>query len=155
MRKRTLIMLAAAFLAGAAAALRAAPGARKLAKQFLNVNGEKPPGYTHVVASAPGKMIFISGAGGAAPDGKLPADFQTQAKNTFDRLQKCLALAGADFKDVVKINYYIADMANTAVLRQVRARYLDMEHPPASTLVQAGLAPGLLLEVELIAMVPQ
>ncbi|HZT36793.1 MAG TPA: RidA family protein [Bryobacteraceae bacterium] len=155
MRIRTLIMLAAAFLAGAAAGLTAAPAARQLAKQFLNEKGEEPPGYTHVVASAPGKMIFLSGAGGAGADGKLPSDFLAQARNTFERLHKRLALAGADFKDVVKINYYITDLANTSALREIRARYLDMEHPPASTLVQTGLAPGLLLEVELVAMVPQ
>lgn len=155
MRIRTLIILGAAFVAGAVAALNAAPAARKLAKHFLNLNGEKPPGYTHVVTSAPGKMIFISGAGGAGPDGKLPTDFTAQAKNTFERLRQYLALAGADFKNVVKINYYVTDMANTAALRQVRAQYLDMDHPPASTLVQTGLGPGLMLEVEAVAMIPE
>jgi enamine deaminase RidA (YjgF/YER057c/UK114 family) len=148
------MILGAALIAGAVAGLNGAPAARKLAKQFLNVNGEKPPGYTHVVTSAPGKMIFISGAGGAGPDGKLPADFTAQAKNTFERLRKCLALAGADFRDVVKINYYVTDMTNTAALRQVRAQYLDMDHPPASTLVQTGLGPGLMLEIEVVAMIP-
>jgi enamine deaminase RidA (YjgF/YER057c/UK114 family) len=51
----------------------------------------------------------------------------------------------------VKINYYETDLANTSELRRIPARYLDREHPPASTLVQAGLSPGLLLEVEAVA----
>ncbi len=127
----------------------------KAMKQFLNTGGEKPPGYTHVVTSPPGKMIFISGRGGTGSDGKMPADFASQATNTFEELKRCLTLAGASFKDVVKINYYVTDISNTAELRRVRARYLDMEHPPAATLVQAGLAPGLLLEVEAIATVPE
>ena len=46
-------------------------------------------------------------------------------------------------------------MANTAELRRVRAEYLDMENPPASTLVQTGLGTGMLLEVEAVAMVPE
>lgn len=127
----------------------------KPGKQFLNTGGEKPPGYTHVVTSPPGKTIFISGRGGMGSDGKMPADFAEQATNTFEDLKRCLALAGAGFRDVVKINYYVTDIANTAELRRIRARYLDMEHAPAATLVQVGLAPGALLEVEAIATLPE
>jgi enamine deaminase RidA (YjgF/YER057c/UK114 family) len=124
-------------------------------KQFLNVDGKQPPGYTHVVTSAPGKMIFISGRGGAAKDGKLPADFATQATNTFEDLKRCLAMAGATFKDVVKINYFVKDLSNTAELRKIRANYLNMDAPPAATLVQAGLGEGMLLEIEAVAIVPE
>src|SRR5262245_56371961 len=49
------------FFLAAACALASPPKDAK--KQFLNVDGKKPPGYTHVVTSAPGKMIFISGRG--------------------------------------------------------------------------------------------
>jgi enamine deaminase RidA (YjgF/YER057c/UK114 family) len=148
MRKQigiTLAFGAVMFLAGAA---------KKPMKEFLNVDGKKPPGYTHVVTSPPGKMIFISGQGGTGADGKMPADFTAQATNTFENIGKCLKLAGASFKDVVKINYYVTDMANTTELRRIRAQYLNMENPPAATLVKAGLGTGLLLEVEAIAMVP-
>jgi enamine deaminase RidA (YjgF/YER057c/UK114 family) len=127
----------------------------KPAKQFLNLGNKQPPGYTHVVTSAPGKMIFISGRGGVAQDGKMPADFETQAKNTFEDLKRCLALAGASFNDVVKINYYVTDLANTDKLRTIRAGYLDMAHPPAATLVQAGLGGNALVEIEAVAMVSQ
>jgi enamine deaminase RidA (YjgF/YER057c/UK114 family) len=128
---------------------------KKSTKHFLNVGGKKPPGYTHVVTSPPGKMIYVSGQGGTADDGKMPPDFHTQARNTFESLKRCLALAGASFKDVVKINYFVSDMGNTAELRRVRSEYLDMELPPASTLVQTGLGTGMLLEVEAVAIVPE
>ena len=149
---RTTIFLS--FACGIIAATFAGP-LSKPAKRFLNLGGKQPPGYTHVVTSAPGKMIFISGRGGVAHDGKMPADFETQAKNTFEDLKRCLDLAGASFKDVVKINYYVTDLANTAKLRTIRARYLDMAHPPAATLVQAGLGGNGLVEIEAVAMVSQ
>ena len=129
--------------------------AKKMTKQFLNLDGHKPPGYTHVVTSPPGKMIFISGRGGAAGDGTMPPDFGAQAKNTFEDLKRCLALAGASFKDVVKINYFVTDLSKTTELRQIRAQYLDMEHPPAATLVQAGLGGNSQVEIEAIAIVPE
>lgn len=154
MRTSTTKILGACFLSAALASAVAAQG-KKMTKQFLNLDGQKPPGYTHVVTSPPGKMIFISGRGGTARDGKMPADFATQATNTFEDLKRCLALAGATFKDVVKINYFIKDLGKTAELREIRAHYLDMEHPPAATLVQAGLMDGLMLEVEAVAIVPE
>src|SRR5260370_16486798 len=79
--------------------------AKKMTKQFLNLDGHKAPGYTHVVASPPGKMIFISGRAGAAGDGTMPPDFGAQARNTFEDLKPCPTLAGASFKDVATINY--------------------------------------------------
>ena len=137
----------------AVAFLAVSAGSTKSRKQFLN-HGAKPPGYTHVVVSPPGRMVFISGQGGSGADGKMPADFAAQAKNTFENIGKCLALAGARFDDLVKVNYFVTDMANTAELRRIRAQYLNMENPPAATLVQTGLGAGLLLEVEAVAIIP-
>ena len=125
-----------------------------MSKRFLNVGDKKPPGYTHVVTSPPGTMVFVSGQGGADANGALPADFAAQVRNTFENLKRCLELAGANFQDVVKVNYYITDMANLAELRRVRAEYLDMQNPPASTLVSCGLVEGLLVEIEAVAIVP-
>lgn len=151
MRRFTALLV----LLGAAVSTRPARAAKKLAKRFLNVGDKKPPGYTHVVTSAPGRMIFISGQGGADESGVMPKDFAAQCDNTFKNLGKCLALAGAKFEDIVKINYFVTDLANTAELRRIRANYLNMNAPPAATLVQSGLGAGLLVEIEAVAMIPE
>lgn len=128
--------------------------ARKFEKQFMNLDYRpKPNGYTHVVTSSPGRLIFVSGQGGSSPEGELPDDFASQAENTFKNLENCLQLAGATFQDVVKINYYLKEMSDLAELRKIRANYLNMENPPAATAVQTGLGDDLLLEVEVVATV--
>ncbi len=135
--------------------LLASAPAQRPAKQFLNPEGvPKPTGYTQVVTSRPGRMVFLSGQGGSA-GGQMPADFASQAKNTFEHIGRCLAAAGARFEDIVKINYYVTDLKNTTELRRIRAQYLNQSAPPASTLVQAGLGGALLLEVEVIAIVAE
>src|SRR5881397_1375676 len=104
MKQATLLLVfgAAMYLLGAAG---------RPAKQFWNYPGEaKPPGYTRVVSSPPGRMIYISGTGGSAADGSMPADFASQAKNTFENIGRSLKIAGASFKDIVKINYFVTDM---------------------------------------------
>ncbi|MFN7925270.1 MAG: RidA family protein [Bryobacteraceae bacterium] len=128
---------------------------KKLAKQFLNP-GPKPPGYSHAVTSPPGKMVFVSGQGGTGlDDGKMPPDFPTQAHNTFKHIDRLLKMSGATFADVVKINYYLKDIANLTELRKIRAQYLNMDAPPAATAIQTGLSGEMLLEVECIAVVPE
>lgn len=127
---------------------------KKAMKQFMNLDGKQPPGYTHIVTSPPGKTIYLSGMGGNAPDGTMPKDFPTQAGNTFRNIGRALRMAGADFKDIVKINYFVTDLKNLQELRSVRARYLNMQAPPAATLVQAGLVGDLLVEIECVAIVP-
>jgi enamine deaminase RidA (YjgF/YER057c/UK114 family) len=122
-------------------------------KQFLNPGTVKPPGYTHVVTSPPGRMVFVSGQGGTAADGSMPADFATQAENTFKHLEQCLKLGGATFKDVVKVNYYLTDIGNLGKLREIRAKYLNMDAPPAATAVQTGLSGGMMVEIECTAVV--
>jgi len=128
----------------------------KMEKQYLNLpHLDKPSGYTHVVTSPPGTLIFLSGQGGAGEDGKLPDDFAAQTENTFKNIQKCLEMAGASFDDVVKMGYFLIDIEQLAEVREIRSKYIDMEKPPASTLVQAPLIGNLLIEIDVVAVVPE
>ena len=118
----------------------------------------KPPTYTQVVeVSGPGRTISLSGQLGGGLDGKLVgADFRAQAVQVFDNLGAALAAAGASFKDVVKVNSYLADISDLPVLRDVRKVYLNAKALPASTTL-GGLSfarEGALLEVEVIAALP-
>ena len=74
----------------------------------------------------------------------------------FKNLQAALAAAGADFSHVVKLNYYLIDVTQLPLLREVRDRYVNTQFPPASTLVEVRklAREELLLEVEAIASLP-
>jgi len=118
----------------------------------------KPTGYTHIVeVTGPSKTIYISGQIAFDKDGNLVGggDMKAQAEQVFKNLQTALTAAGAKFSDIVKMNSYITDMGQAQAVRDVRTRYFG-EVVPASTFVQvAALArPGLMLEIEVIAVVP-
>jgi enamine deaminase RidA (YjgF/YER057c/UK114 family) len=121
----------------------------------------KPPGYTQVVeATTPGRIIYIAGQLGLDLDNRIvgaPGDFRAQAEQTFENLKAALAAAGATFQHVLKLNNYLIDMAHLPIFREVRDRYVDTAAPPASTTIAiSNLArPGALLEVELVAVVPE
>jgi enamine deaminase RidA (YjgF/YER057c/UK114 family) len=85
-------------------------------------------------------------------------DFRAQVEHTFENLRVALSAAGATFKDVVKITYFVVDLKPelVPVIRDVRRKYLDPDYPPASTLVgvAALVVPDWLIEIELVAVVP-
>ena len=75
----------------------------------------------------------------------------------FENLKAALAAAGAGFEHVVKVTNYFVDISHLSILREVRDSYVNTKSPPASTAVQIGqlAMPGLLFEIEAIAVVPQ
>ena len=92
----TRIGLSLGAAAGLALFVSAGTAPQLAAKRFINLDDlPKPNGYTHVVTSPPGRMIFISGQGGRGSDGRMPADFSAQADNTFKNVGRCLEKAGA------------------------------------------------------------
>src|SRR5258707_155615 len=120
----------------------------------------KPPGYTYVVeATGPNRLIFIAGQLGLDINNQLvgaSGDFRAQTFKAFENLKFALAGAGATFKDVVKLNNYLTDMAHIAIFREVRNELVTPATPPASTTVAISqlARPGALFEVEAIAVLP-
>ena len=128
--------------------------------QFLNPPGLAPTnGWTHVVTSTGGKTVYVSGQVGVDERGQLvgQGDLKAQTEQTFANLAVALKAAGAGFRDVVKMNLYVVGLKPELVplIREVRARYVNREHPPASTLVGVSALVGAdwLIEIEVIAVV--
>jgi enamine deaminase RidA (YjgF/YER057c/UK114 family) len=111
------------------------------------------------VVAPDGRTVYIAGQVAVDSAGRLVGgtDFRAQAEQVFANLQQALESVGAGFGDVAKTTIFVTDMSQLPALREVRAKYLDPDRPPASTLVQvAGLArPELLLEVEAVAVLRQ
>jgi enamine deaminase RidA (YjgF/YER057c/UK114 family) len=79
-----------------------------------------------------------------------------QARQVFENLRGCLAAAGASFADVIKLTYFLTDVAQLPVIRGVRDQYVDTAAPPASTAVAVAalFRPEFLVEIEALALVP-
>ena len=127
--------------------------------EFINPEGlSKPPGYTHVVVARGGKTLYLAGQVANDRTGKVvSSDFRVQVEQAFANVKIALTAGGASFDDVVKINYYVRNYTPElrSIIRETRDKYINKEHPPASTLVGvAALASDdYLLEVEVVAVV--
>jgi enamine deaminase RidA (YjgF/YER057c/UK114 family) len=129
--------------------------------QFLNPPGLPPTnGWTHVVTATGGKTVHVSGQVSVDERGQVvgQGDLKAQTEQTFANLEVALKAAGASFRDVVKMNLYVVGLKPELVplLREVRARYVNRESPPASTLVGVSALVGAdwLIEIEVVAVVP-
>jgi enamine deaminase RidA (YjgF/YER057c/UK114 family) len=113
-------------------------------------------GYSQVVTGR-GRLVVISGQLAQDENGALvgPGDPGAQARQVFENLRRCLAHVGAGFGDVVKLTFFVLDVAHMPALRAARDAVVDTARPPASSAVLvAGLvAPGYLFEVEAWALV--
>ena len=116
-------------------------------------------GWTHVVASSGVRTIHISGQVGIDATGKVivPGDLMRQTDQAFENVRLALAAVGATFRDVVNTRLYVVGLKpeHVPIIREVRSRYVDATHPPASTLVgvTALVGPEWLIEIEATAVV--
>ncbi|MFF9277307.1 RidA family protein [Streptomyces griseosporeus] len=112
--------------------------------------------YSHVVLGT-GRFVAVSGQIALDEDGKVvgEGDPAAQARQVFENLRRCLAAAGAGFDDVIKLTYFVTDLAQLPAIREARAAYMPDDRLPASSAVQVAalVRPEFLLEVEAFAVI--
>ncbi|MGW6214597.1 RidA family protein [Streptomyces sp. NPDC055109] len=112
--------------------------------------------YSHVVA-ATGRFVAVSGQLPLDEDGEIvgEGDAEAQARQAFENLRRCLAAAGATFDDVVKLTFFVTDMAHLPAIRAARAAHLPDDRLPAASAVQVAalVRPEFLMEIEAFAVV--
>jgi len=117
-------------------------------------------GFTQVVASPPGRQVFVSGQVAWNRDFELVGgdDVGAQAEQALTNLSHALAAAGAALKDLTQIRVFIVDLTPDDIpkIGAPFARFFEGVEPPASTWigVQALVGPGLRIEIEATAVVP-
>jgi enamine deaminase RidA (YjgF/YER057c/UK114 family) len=100
-------------------------------------------------------QVIVSGTPGLAPDGTLAADMTGQATQAWHNVELILHAAGAALADIVLVRQWLTSGDDLAAYVAVRSSFLS--HKPAFMLavIPALVRPGFLVEVEVIAAVPQ
>ncbi|MEU1271046.1 RidA family protein [Streptomyces sp. NPDC005799] len=112
--------------------------------------------YSHVVMGT-GRFVAIAGQLALDENGKLvgEGDAGAQARQVFDNLRRCLAAVGATFDDVVKLTFFVTDMAHMPAIREARAAHIPDDRLPAASAIQVAslVRPEFLMEIEAFAIV--
>ena len=124
-------------------------------KQIIAETGAPPKGIYSPAIMASGTMLFVSGQGPVDQSGEFQlGSFEEQAKLTFDNITKLLEAGGTTWANVVRVGVFLADLGNFAKMNEIYQVYLT-EPYPARTTVQAGLPPGMEIEVDCVALLPE
>jgi enamine deaminase RidA (YjgF/YER057c/UK114 family) len=131
----------------------------KPSKEFLSPKTLIPPaGYSHIAKVNRGTIVYLAGQISSDASGKLigEGNFEAQAEQVFRNLKIAVEAAGGTMADIVKLNIFLVasvDQAEVPKLRAIRNRYVNVEKPPASTLVVVTrlAQPGWLIEIEAVA----
>jgi len=111
--------------------------------------------YSHAVEA--GETVYLSGqtpldpATGALVEGGIAPQAEQCLRNLFG----VLAAAGLASDDVVKVNVYLVDMSDFAVMNAVYERQFSRPFPARTTIGVASLPLGARIEIELTARRPR
>ena len=104
-------------------------------------------------AARTGDLLFVSGIPGFDEAGGLPEGFEAQFANVVRNIKRVLAEAGADIRDLVKVNVLLTRASDVAAMNALYAGAFGPPPYPARTtcVVQALPDPKMLIEIEGVA----
>lgn len=115
-----------------------------------------PFGYSQVVESSGSRIVHVAGQVPLNAQNELvgAGDFQAQVRQAFENVRLALEAVDMTFNDVVKMQFFVTDIANLPEVRSIRDEYINTDQPPASTSVQvvALFRPEVMFEMDVIAI---
>jgi reactive intermediate/imine deaminase len=102
-----------------------------------------------------GNTLWLSGQIPLDPHTQklVKGDVAAQIKQVFENLKAVVTAAGATFDNVVKVNVYLTDIANSGLVNKIMAEYFREPYPARGAVGVASLAAGAQVEVECIVAV--
>lgn len=107
---------------------------------------------TYSQAIRVGDAVYLSG--------QIPLDpatmemvaggFEAQAVRVFENLRAVARAGGGSLADVVKLNVYLADLANFPQVNAVMGRYFEPPYPARAAVQVAALPRGAAIEIDAI-----
>ena len=99
-----------------------------------------------------GNTLWVSGQIPLDPATKemVGGDIEAQIRRVFDNAKAIVLAAGVSLDDVVKVNLYLLDLANFALVNKIMAEYFREPYPARAAIGAASLPRGAQIEMECI-----
>lgn len=96
--------------------------------------------------------VYMSGQIPLVPETMVLAegDMDVQITRVFDNLQAVAEAAGGSLQDIAKLNIFLIDLNNFALVNEVMARYFEQPYPARAAIGVASLPKGAEVEMDAV-----
>jgi reactive intermediate/imine deaminase len=109
---------------------------------------------TYSQAVKVGNTVYMSGQIGLDPATmQLVEGIEAQVHRVFKNLQAVAEASGGSLGDVVKLNVFLTDLGNFALVNTIMAEYFSQPYPARAAVGVASLPKGALVEADAVLVV--
>ncbi|MPV86336.1 RidA family protein [Ostreibacterium oceani] len=120
-------------------------------KQIIETTNAPAAVGTYSQAVRTGNLVFLSGQIPLDPETMtLKEGFEAQTHQVFQNLKAVVEAAGGTMDQVIKVNIFVMDLGNFAILNDIMAQYFTAPYPARAAVQVAGIPKGAEVEMEAI-----
>lgn len=118
-------------------------------KQIIHTDGAPQAIGTYSQAVRIDDTVYLSGQIGLDPSTmQLVEGIEKQAHRVFKNLKAVAEAAGGSLADVVKLNVFLTDLSNFALVNTIMAEYFSQPYPARAAVGVASLPRDALIEAD-------
>lgn len=120
-----------------------------MAKQIIHTDGAPLAIGTYSQAVKVDNTVYLSGQIGLDPVSmELVDGIEAQVHRVFQNLRAVTEAAGGSLADIVKLNIFLTDLSNFALVNSIMAEYFTQPYPARAAVGVASLPRGALVEAD-------
>ncbi|MBV1914053.1 MAG: RidA family protein [Pseudomonadales bacterium] len=121
-------------------------------KQIISTDSAPAAIGTYSQAVKVGSTVYLSGQIPLDPKTMelVPGDIEQHIVQVFENLKAVADAAGATLDQIVKLNIFLTDLGNFALVNEVMARYFSQPYPARAAVGVASLPKGVAVEMDAV-----
>lgn len=127
-----------------------------MAKVIVNTDQAPAAIGTYNQAVKVGTTVYLSGQIPLVPESMeiISQDFTEQAHQVFKNLVAVCDAAGGELQDMVKVNIFLTDLSNFAIVNDVMSQYFKTPYPARAAVQVSALPKAVQIEIDGIMELP-
>jgi reactive intermediate/imine deaminase len=99
-----------------------------------------------------GNTVYVSGQIPLDPNTSdlVQGEMEVHVRRVFDNLKAIINAAGGDFSHVAKLNVFLTDLSNFALVNKIMAEYFTQPYPARAAIQVAALPKGAQVEMDCV-----